>query len=427
VKIVGARRTVALGAWLVMTSVVVSPAWGEPLSLLAITTINFDASRSPRPTDAGPDARELGAGRSVAPPPITWLSLTGSVSDAESVDLQALLERGEQWRLVHLGAVASSRPLNARMTVFGEIPYLADDPLGVVPGPGDTYEPASLGAKAEAAGFEVGAVYRSVGMRPERFVRAAYRVNRRGPEVWVARRTGPVRVRVSQSRLWDNVDRDPALPRTTEQQTAVTAELAVPSLPFIGLSYMTGDTERESLGPEVLPDGDDRHTVDRVSGLMAYGGERWHLVASSSFSQTRDTVRPDHETVMTSYAFSLSLRPIDALVVVPAVSFGETREKWSAVRGDTGAGSLGLAYAPSQSRWFASTMVNYTTSRTSDGAVDGRAVGITGALGCRLGPRSRTPSTLSLETGYGRYLDAVSPANSSTTVWVSVRLKLAAF
>lgn len=406
-----------------MAPAAVGPAGAEPLSLLAITTIQFDAAPPSHPGDSGPDDGDLVAGPP-APPRRSWLSLTGSVSDPGAIDLQALLERGERWRLVHLGAVASPRPLKARMTVFGEIPYLADASPGGVPGPGDDHEPASIGVKAEVGGFEIGAAYRSVGSRPEGFVRAAYR---RGPEVWVGQRAGPVRVRVAQSRSWEHVGHDPTLPRTTEQQTVVTAELSLPFLPFLGLTYATGESELEALGTDPLADAPDRQTFDRITGSMAYGGERWHVAASSSFSQTRDVERSDGEAVTTSHALSLSLRPVDDVTVAPAVSFWQAREEWSPVRGDAGAVSLALAYAPPQSRWFASTRLHYTTSRTSDRTVDAQALGVNGVVGCRLGRRFRTPSALSLETGYGRYLDAVAPAHSSTAVWISVSLRLAAF
>lgn len=425
-RIVGARSAAALAAWLVTVSVTVGPAWGGTLSLLAITAIDFGVAPL-RPVEAGVDADELLAERPVPRPAASWLRLTGSVSDPEAVDLQALLERGERWRLVHLGAVAKPRHLEARMTVFGEIPYIDDDSTAGVQGPGATYEPASLGVKAEAAGFEVGAVYRSVGTRPERFVRAAYRVDRRGPEVWVARRAGPVRVRVSQSRLWDNVDGDRALPRTTEKQTAVSAELAVPLLPVLGLTYVTGDAEHESLAPEALAERPERHAFERVTGSMAYGGARWHLLASTSLSETRDAARAHGDTVTTSHAVSLSLRAADAVTVAPTVSFGQAREEWSAVRGDTGAVSVALVYAPPQNRWFASTVMSYAASSTSDGTVDERAFGVNAAVGCRLARRFGTYSTLWLETGYGRYLDGALPERSSAAAWVSVSLRLAAF
>lgn len=424
-RFVGARGAAALAALLVTLSVSAGPAWSGSLSLLAVTAIDFDVAPL-RPAEGTVDEEELLAERPVRRPARSWLSLTRSVSDPE-VDLQALLERGERWRLVRLGAVAKPSRLEARMTVFGEVPYIDEEPLAGVPGPGQTYEPAFLGLRAEAAGFEVGAVYRSVGTRPERFVRAAYRVDRRGPEVWVARRAGPVRVRVSQSRLWDNVDGDRTLPRTTEEQTAVSAELAVPLLPRLGLTYVTGDAEHESLAPEPAAERPERHAFERVTGSIAYGGERWHVAASSSLSQTRDAAGAHGETLTTSHALSLSLRAAEAVTVAPAVSYHQAREEWSAVRGDTGAVAVALAYAPRQSRWFASTMMSYTASRTSDGTVDERAVGVNAAIGCRLGRRFGTPSTLWLETGYGRYLDDAFPERSSTAAWVSVSLKLAAF
>lgn len=423
-RLFGARGAVALGAALLAASAAAGHARAEPLSLLAATGLRVDFAPL-HPAAPDPDERDAVVPQ---PPPAAarrWLSLTGSASPGSATDLATLLERGERWRLVRVGAVADARPLAARMSLFGEIPYLADETTIGVPGPGDTYELASVGVKAESRGFEAGAVYRSVEARPERFVRAASRPSRRGPEVWVAHRAGPVRLRVARSSLSDNVDHDPALPRRTERQTTVGAELAVARLPLVGLAYATGEIERDPRVPEDALDVPEREVYERVTGALSYGGRRWHVVASSSFAESQALDRRDGDAAMMSYSLSLSLRPLDAVTVAPAVSVA--RERWSTVRGDTAAAALGLAYAPPRSRWFASGTLSYTTTRTSDGADDTQSVGAVAGVGCRLGRRVGTFSMLWLETGYGQYTDLVAPAGSSTTVWGTLSLKLAAF
>ena len=406
-------------------AVAVAPVSGEPLTLLAVAALDPDTP----PAESSDALDTVSAGDPPAlPVDRRWLSLTSSISDPGSTALQELLERGERWHLVHVGAVANPRPLKARMTVFGEIPYMAGDASAGVPAPGDTHEPASLGVTAQAGGFEVGVVYRAVGPRPERTLRApTVRANWRGREVWVARRVGLVRVRVSQSRLSDNVHGDPALPRTTEEQTAITAELSRSSWPVVGLTYAAGDAEREHLTPDGPAGAPERHAFERVTGSTSYGGARWEIAASSSFAQSRDAARTDGESVATSHAVRLALRPADGVTVVPAVTVGQTRDEWSAARTDSGSAALALTYAAPTSRWSGSTTLSYTTTRANDGAVDGRTMGVNGTLGCRLGRRVTAPSTLWLEAGYGRYVDAVVPGNSSDVIWVSLNLRVAVF
>ena len=74
--------------------------------------------------------------------------------------------------------------------------------------------------------------------------------DREGTEVWLAQTLGLLRLKLSQSDLSDNVDRDPALPRTTKTQTAVSAQLTPRAWPIFGLTYATGDSERTWLTGE---------------------------------------------------------------------------------------------------------------------------------------------------------------------------------
>ena len=78
-------------------------------------------------------------------------------------------------------------------------------------------------------------------------------------------------------------------------------------------------------------------------------------------------------------------------------------------------------------RRFASGTLSYTTTRTSDGAVEAQSVGAVAGVGCRLTRRLGASSLLWLETGYGEYTDLIAPAGPSATVWGTLSLKLAAF
>ena len=158
------------------------------------------------------------------------------------------------------GANANARPQEVKVTAYGAVAYLPslsaprpDGGLGFGPAtaPGAAFglgldepeEPVSLGFKGELGGLglEGGAEYRSVGKRLERVVTGpASQKDREGTEVWLAQRLGLLRLKLSQSDLSDNVDRDPALPRTTKAQTSVSAQFAPRAWPIFGLTYATG-------------------------------------------------------------------------------------------------------------------------------------------------------------------------------------------
>jgi len=160
-------------------------------------------------------------------------------------DLRVLLGKGQRWHLMRFGAAAVSRPQEARVAAYGAVAYLppslaASRPEGalgygpaVVPGAAfdlgleEQEEPVSLGLKGGLGGFEAGTDYRAVGKRLERLVSGpSAKGDNEGTEVWVAQRLGFLRLRLSQSDLADNVDRNPALPRTTNFCSPLTSQAA---------------------------------------------------------------------------------------------------------------------------------------------------------------------------------------------------------
>jgi hypothetical protein len=148
-----------------------------------------------------------------------------SVEDKEATGLKALSAKGERWHLLRFDSVAVSRPLDARLKAFGQIP--------MSPAPPRPRPPCSMSRTsrvgAESGGFEVGAQYTSLGKRLDRVVSGSRaRKDQEGSEVWLARRFGLVRLRVSQSELADNVDRNPVLPRRPPRSAWVTSATRVP-------------------------------------------------------------------------------------------------------------------------------------------------------------------------------------------------------
>ena len=260
------------------------------------------ASRLGRPLDdTARDDAMMGAGlsdlgavllRDAPTSPISSDPLTLRSSGEDSTDLRSLLGQGERWHLMSFGANANARPQEVKVTAYGAVAYLPslsaprlDGGLGFGPAtaPGaafglgldDPEEPVSLGFKGALGGLglEGGAEYRSVGKRLDRVVTGpASQKDREGTEVWVAQRLGLLRLKVSQSDLSDNVDRDPALPRTSRTQTAVSAQLAPRAWPIFGLTYATGSSERAWLTGEGGTRTIERQTFDSVAGSAYYGG-----------------------------------------------------------------------------------------------------------------------------------------------------------
>jgi hypothetical protein len=110
---------------------------------------------------------------------------------------------------------------------------------------------------------------------------------------------------------------------------------------------------------------------------------------------------------------------------VVAVSL--TRDARTGVRADSGTASLGVAYGPSHTPWQTSGTVSYGANRSSDATADGRTVSINGALSYDLGRLLAAGSSLSLETGYDRHTDRVSPDGATRGAFAFLVLRLLAF
>lgn len=356
------------------------------------------------------------------------LTLQASGEDRESADLRVLLGRGERWHLMKFDAAADSPELEAKLTAYGEVAYIPRNHVGAGPGLEEPQEPTSVGIRGEGGGFEGGVEYRSLGKRLERVLRGPPgRKDREGTEVWLARTLGVLRLRLSHSDLSDNVDRNPTLPRTTRTQTAVTAELTLPRWPILGLTYAAGDAERARFTSEGGGGTTERQAFESLGGTAYYYGGGWDVTLSSTYSQSQDAVVADRRTTTLYHDLSLTLRPADSVTVVPALSAGLDRYEWAATQGASGSASIMLSYAPTASRWHAWTFAAYTKSRSSDGAVDGGAVSMTGGVACGLDRLLPGRATVSIEAGYDRYVDNVFPAASLQAAFGLVLLKVAAF
>jgi hypothetical protein len=437
VTFVDTRRFLTLGALVLTMALPVGPAWSEPSSALyalarvpLATNVGGD---SPLPSPAGLPVAGVDVLAVELPEPVVrdrnLPRLSASVSNREPTDLRLLLADGERWRLVEFGAAASWRPLTAKLTAFGQLPYVAGDPTERALAFDDDHDFASLGVKGEVEGFEAGVQYRSVGKRLERLVKAPAGLrDREGHELWVAQRWGLLKLRLSDSELTDNVDRTPALPRTTKDQTAVTAAVAVPEWPVFELTYATGDSARVRLTPEGREGPPERFDFESVSGSASYyGGPAWDITASSTFSQSRRAFRPQDETATTSQDLSLTLRLLESVTAVPSLSLGQERYTWSSMRTDTSAAGLSVSYAPRAQGWSAWTSASYSSTRTSDHSIDGRSVSISAVVNWALGRWLPKRSSVSFEVGYDRYVDGIVPESSSRAISGFVMLRIAGF
>ena len=360
---------------------------------------------------------------------------------ADSTDLRALLGKSERWHLMRFGAAASS-PQEVKVSAYGSVAYVPSTLMGARPDAGlgygpaaaaslgieDRDEPVSLGFKAQLNGLEGGAEYRSVGRHLEPVVAGPVsQRDREGTEVWVAQWLGLLRLKVSQSDLTDNVDRNPILPRTNRTQTAISAQVTPRGWPMFALTYATGDLERTWLTGEGRTRSVERQSFDSLAASVYYSRPAFDVSGSSTYAASRDPGRVDREMTSLYHDLTLILRPTKTVTVMPSVGTGVDRYEWSAVQYQTGSMSLLLTYAPEASRWNVWTLGAYSTSQTTDRTVDGRTMSVSSGLACGLGTMFGGRASVSVEAGYDRYVDGVYADGSSHGAFGLVLLKITSF
>ena len=390
-------------------------------------------------TDLGAVLLRDAPSSSINPDPLTLRT-----SGEDSTDLRSLLGRGDRWQLMSFGA-AAARPQDMKVTAYGAVAYLPSlstsrpDGLGFGPASNpsafglsldDPEEPVSLGFKGQliGLGLEGGAEYRSVGKRLEPVVAApASQRDREGTEVWLAQRLGLLRLSLSQSDLSDNVDRDPALPRTTKTQAALSAQIAPRAWPIFGLTYATGDSERSWLTGEGRTRTVERQTFDSVAGSAYYGTSWIDLSGTSTYSYSREPGRSDRDMTSLYHDLSLTLRPLKVIAVTPSLSTGVDRYEWSSTGYQSGSASLLLTYTPTASRFSLWTLGAYTTSQSTDRTVDGHTMSVSGGLACGLGQILGGHASVAVQAGYDRYVDGIYPDSSTRGAFGLVLFKVASF
>jgi len=376
------------------------------------------------------------------PEPIEANLLTLRTSTrSDSTDLRAILGRSDRWQLMRFGAVAGS-PQEVKLSAYGTVAYLPstlmasrpDAGLGYGPaaaaslGLDDQEEPISLGFKAELNGLEGGAEYRSFGKRLEPVVSVpASQRDREGTEVWVAQRLGLLRFKLFQSALSDNVDHNPAVPRTNRMQTAIGAQVTPRGWPIFGLTYARGELERTWLTGSGRPRAVERQSFDSLAASVYYSQPGFDLSGSSTYGYSRDLGGADREMTSLYHDLTLTLRPMKTVTLMPSVSTGTDRYEGSSGQYQTNTLSMLLMYSPVASRWNVWTLGAYSTSQTSDRTVDGRIMSVSGGIACGLGTILGARASVSVEAGYDRYVDSVYPDTSSRGAFGLVLLKITSF
>jgi hypothetical protein len=331
----------------------------------------------------------------------------------------------ERGRLASFNATLADPDSTDKIEAAVELAYrplVSGELVSVEPGPAPLLR---FGISGSAGRLGYGVNVQSVGKGLEELATSRMRKDRRGGDVWAALGLGVSRLKLSLAQYSDNVDADPRRLQMTKTQGGIALEIAPPAWPVLSISYANGFADSHPVKESTV--GGARPNAAAVETLGAalyyYGGSRWDLSVSSSYSQQQDTVHVDEQTMELACDVSGAYRPTDTVTVTPALSYWEERYHWLREGLQTVSASLTVGYNPPPR--VVSVLFHGSYSRTvaSKGDVDGTVIDLKSTLVWAYG-KAAQQLRLAFELGYSRYLDAVYSASSQDAVSALVLLRL---
>lgn len=287
--------------------------------------------------------------------------------------------------------------------------------------PGDTrgdesHRMVRLGLTSTAGSVRYGVLYRSAG---QAFLNGPDQAMR---EAWGEWKSGWTTLRSTIGEQWNNVAGDSTRSRLGQTYGRVGLAWKRPTWPEITLTYARNslNSALEPLG--IAPQRSHAHTLESA---LAYNGMGWNARLASSYILGSDLLRGGAETTVRMQMLTAAFRPLNTLTISPTLGYREEVQDWSGVRINSPSASVALQYRQSQ-QVLISAMGNYAGTRSSDGLIDTEQVGGKGILAWDL-QRSRAWTTLvSLEAGYNRMTNHVTPSADTEDISGLIRLVLAA-
>jgi hypothetical protein len=287
--------------------------------------------------------------------------------------------------------------------------------------PGDTSGNASqrmvrLGLTGTAGSIRYGMRSRSAG---QAFLNGPDQALR---EVWGEWKTGWATLRSAIGEQWNNVAGDSTRSRLEQTYGRVDLAWKRPTWPDITLTYAQNslNSALEPLG--IAPQRSHNHTLESA---LAYNGEGWNARLASSYILGSDLLRGGAETTVRMQMLTAAFRPLNTLTISPTLGYREEIQDWSGVRTHSPSASVALQYKQSQ-QVLISAMGNYAGTRSSDGLIDTEQVGGRGRLAWDLQRSQAWTTLISLEAGYSRMTNHVTPVAGTEDISGLLRLVLAA-
>ena len=287
--------------------------------------------------------------------------------------------------------------------------------------PGDTGGDAShnmvrLGLTGTAGSVRYGMVSRSAG---QAFLNGPDQAMR---EAWGEWKTGWTTVRSAIGQQWNNVAGDSTRSRLEQTYGRIGLAWKRPTWPELTLTY-AHNSLNSALDPVgIAHEQSLNHTLE---GGLIYNGIGWNARLASSYTLGNDLLRAGEETTIRMQMLTAAFRPLNTLTISPTLGYRKEVQDWSGIRIVSPSASVALQYKQSQ-ELLISAIGNYAGTRSSDGLIDMKQVGGKGILAWNLQQSQAWTTLISLEAGYNRMTNHVTPTADTEDISGLVRVVLAA-
>jgi len=287
--------------------------------------------------------------------------------------------------------------------------------------PGDMSGDASqrmirLGLTGTAGSIRYGILSRSAG---QAFLQGPDQARR---EVWGEWTSGWASLRSAIGQQWNNVAEDSTRSRLEQTYGRFGLAWKRPVWPEITLTY-AHNSLNSTLEPHgIAPQQSHNHSLETA---FAYSGIDWNARLASSYILGSDLYRGGAEYTVRMQTFTANFRPLSTLSISPTLGYRDEVQDWSGVRLHSPSASVVLQYRQSQ-QILISAMGNYAGTRSNDGLVDTMHVGGRGKLAWDFQQSQSWTTLISLEAGYNRMTNRVTPAAGTEDISGLLRVVLAA-
>ena len=280
-------------------------------------------------------------------------------------------------------------------------------------------------------GFNYGLEYRYVGKNLNDFDRYKKRSesktnfglenDQEGVEIWGGQDIGSIGLTTFFSRFWDNINRDPAIPRMLTHRYGLEMKYKMDLLPVcLSFSHFREESEDTFEIESSEYHGEQKKTYK--SSLHYHGGKAFDITASASYSLSQDLFDPNKETQSFRHKISSSIHPASNLTIIPTLNFGEYRYLWDGEQRENPSASLSISYSQIFNVVDLSLRGRYSQTKNNDRSLDTERLNTSIGLSWHVNNSFFQEMCYSLDLGYNQYDDKINENSSYSTLSTSFKL-----